>query len=48
MAYALSRHRYYEPAVLKAGSVAIALLASGWLLERALDWKLMAMVGFAN
>jgi len=48
LAYGLSRHRFYEPAVLKVGSLAIALLAFGWLLERALDWKLMAMAGFAN
>lgn len=47
LSYGLSRYGLYETAVLKAGSVAIALLASAWLLERAFDWKFAALIGLA-
>lgn len=37
-AFLLSRYRFYESAILKAGSAGIAGIASVWLLQRAFDW----------
>jgi hypothetical protein len=48
LAYGRSRYRLYQAAVLKADSTAIALLAGLWLLERALDWNLRSVVGWAT
>ncbi|TDR43872.1 HupE/UreJ protein [Tahibacter aquaticus] len=41
LAYLLRRSLLYQPVVLRGGSVAIGLLAAGWLAERSLDLKLM-------
>lgn len=41
LAYLLRRTALYQPVVLRGGSVAIGLLAAGWLAERSLDLKLM-------
>lgn len=41
LAYLLRRTALYPSAVLRGGSVAIGLLAAGWLAERSLDLKLM-------
>lgn len=41
LAYRLRQTTLYRPLLLRAGSVAIALLATGWLAERSLDLKLM-------
>jgi hypothetical protein len=46
LAYGLSRFRLYERTVLTTGSVAIALLAGIWFLERAFDWKPAAFIGW--
>ncbi len=41
LAYLLRRTALYQPVVLRGGSVAIGLLAAGWLAERSLDLKLL-------
>jgi hypothetical protein len=41
LAYLLRRTALYQPVMLRGGSVAIGLLAAGWLAERSLDLKLM-------
>ena len=41
LAYRLRQTSLYRPLLLRTGSVAIALLATGWLAERSLDLKLM-------
>ena len=41
VAYLLRRTRFYRRVVFDAGSIMIALIASVWLMERALDMKLI-------
>lgn len=41
LAFLLRSHALYRPMLLRGGSIAIALLAAGWLAERSLDLKLM-------
>ena len=39
--YALRERLFYQRAVLQVGSLAIAVVATGWLIERALDYRLL-------
>ncbi len=41
IAFALRSSWFYHHAVLMAGSVAIAVVASVWLLERSLEWPIL-------
>lgn len=41
VAFVLHSTRVYRPIVLSAGSAAIALVASGWMLERAFDLQIL-------
>jgi hypothetical protein len=41
LVYALRATPIYRPVLLRGGSIAIGLLAAGWLAERSLDLKLM-------
>jgi hypothetical protein len=45
IAYLLSRHGLYQTAILRAGSLAILVLAANWLAERALNQPLLALFG---
>lgn len=42
IAWWLREHWVYRRVVFVAGSLAVAAVAAGWLLERALDWRLFA------
>lgn len=41
LAYAARRKSMYQPVVLQGGSIAIAVLAAGWLIDRSLNLGLM-------
>jgi hypothetical protein len=47
VAFALRRTVTYRRVVLLGGSLAIAALATVWLVERAFDWPLVARLGIA-
>ena len=41
VAYAVRSSRFYYGAVMKFGSMLIAVIAGVWLLERVFDWKIL-------
>lgn len=41
LAYAARTARFYQPLVLRGGSMVIAVLALGWLVERSMNLKIM-------
>jgi hypothetical protein len=46
LAYALRDSRSYQPLVLRAGSIAIILVALAWLAERVLEISLFSIQSF--
>jgi hypothetical protein len=42
-AYAMRSSRFYYRAVMKFGSILIAVIAGLWLLERVFDWKILSV-----
>jgi hypothetical protein len=46
LAYALRDSRSYQPLVLRAGSIAIILVALVWLAERVLEISLFSVQSF--